>query len=100
MHALRQPVVPDHHNRFLSTVPGCDNSIPDPYGTTISYGGDTPETLAFWQQRIDRADYLVLYALRDGRIALGTGRRRRSRVISARREGILFLYVRHGFPAG
>jgi hypothetical protein len=88
-------------DRFLSTVPGCDNSIPDPYGTTLSYGGGTPEALAFWQQRIDHADYLVLYALggHDGRIPLNDGvQERLTRDFTLRREGILFLYVRHGFP--
>jgi hypothetical protein len=90
-------------DRFLSTVPGCDNSIPDPYGTTLSYGGMTPEALAFWQQRVDRADYLVLYALgaRDGRIPLQDGVQAQvTRDFTLRREGVLFLYVRHGFPGG
>ncbi len=88
-------------NRFLSTVPGCDNAIPDPYGTTLSYGGRTPEAVAFWHEHIDHADYLVLYALGDGngRIPLMDAVKDRvAHDFTLRRVGILFLYVRHGSP--
>jgi 4-amino-4-deoxy-L-arabinose transferase-like glycosyltransferase len=88
-------------NRFVSTVPGCTNVVADPYGTTISYGGRTPEAVAVWQHEIDGADYLVLYSLRNGRIPLVDSLRAQiARDFTPVRAGNLLVYVRHGFPTG
>ena len=88
-------------NRFVSTVPGCTNVVAYPYGTTISHGGRTPETVAVWHDQISGADYLVLYSLRNGRIPLVASLRAQiARDFSLVRAGNLLVYVRHGFPTG
>jgi hypothetical protein len=88
-------------DRFVSTDPACSNEVADPYGTTISYGGRTPEAVSVWQQHISGANYLVLYSLRNGRIPLVASLRAQiARDFTLVRAGSLLVYVRHGFPAG
>ncbi len=88
-------------NRFISTAPGCTNVIADPYGTTISYGGRTPEAVSVWHNAIGGADYLVLYSLRNGRIPLVASLRAQiAQDFTLVHAGNLLVYVRHGFPTG
>ncbi len=88
-------------NRFVSAVPGCADNIADPYGTTISYGGRTPQAVDVWRHAFERSDYLVLYSLRNGRVPLVPSLRdhlaRHFRLV---RSGSLLIYVRNGFPTG
>jgi Dolichyl-phosphate-mannose-protein mannosyltransferase len=85
-------------DRFVSAVAGCGDNISDPYGTTISYGGRKPATVAVWQHAFDHSDYLVLYSLRNGRIPMVPSLRAdlsdHFRLI--RTDGLL-VYVRNGF---
>jgi hypothetical protein len=88
-------------NRFVSTVPSCTIVVADPYGTTISDGGRTPEAVGTWRQQIAGADYLVLYSLRNGRIPLVASLRAEiAHDFTLVRAGTLLVYVRHGFAAG
>ena len=88
-------------DRFVSTDRACTNDVADPYGTTISYGGRTPEAVSVWAQQISGADYLVLYSLRNGRIPIVASLRAQiARDFTLVRAGNLLVYVRHGFPAG
>ena len=88
-------------NRFVSTVPACTIVVADPYGTTISYGGRTPEAVAVWQREIAGTDYLVLYSLRNGRIPLVASLRAQiAHDFTLVHAGNLLVYVRHGFPVG
>ena len=87
-------------DRFISASPDCGDNITDPYGTTISYGGSKPATVAVWRHAFEHTDYLVLYSLRNGRIPLVPSLRAELddhfRLVST---GGLLIYVRDGLPA-
>ncbi len=88
-------------NRFVSTNSRCVTAVADPYGTTISSGGRTPDAVALWQREIAKTNYLVLYSMRNGRIPLVTSLRSQiSRDFTLVRAGNLLVYVRHGSPIG
>ncbi len=88
-------------NRFVSTDPACTIVVADPYGTTISNGGRTPQSVSVWQRQFDAANYLVLYSLRNGRIPLVASLRAQlARDFTQVRAGNPLVFARHGFPSG
>jgi hypothetical protein len=88
-------------DRFVATVPSCNNMI-DPEGATLSFGYGSAGAEDLWTVTVEHADYMVTstpfaywYIPPDARLRAYVNANFRLHAI-----GRLLFYVRNGFPSG
>ena len=94
------PVIIVTTNRFVSSVPGCTKMV-DPFGTMLAFVHDPAGGDAAFRSALSSVDYLVLSTAVDSWLdgPYATLLPYVGANFHLVRSGLLFVYVRNGFPA-